>query len=622
MDPAQTGVDDSGQLPRIVGCSPSLSVWVPMRRLLPLLLALVALLAASLSSPLAASAEEDVLDKPRRGADAVRALGTNLAAVARAHEATTAGLRKRLEADLSLWVDVSGRLFYVDPAARDHTDHTETATSTTEPTTATPANVFTLHSRPSAQRTIHLDFDGHGGAYGGDIGNAWDSGYTGGDGVAEPYTLDSDYAFSDAERAEIYDIWRRVAEDFAPFDVNVTTATPALEKIDRVDGADAEYGTRVAITSTDTDCGCGGVAYVGVFDYYGSRGHSHYQPAFVYNHGAKAAAEAASHEAGHNLGLSHDGGASSPYYVGHGDWAPIMGVGYYEPITQWSRGEYSGATNSEDDFAVAGANGAPLRLDDHGTGAAATAVGAGQHAGTIHGRTDVDDLSFSLSAEGAVTVDATPAVVSPNLDIEAVLRREDGSTVDVSNPLSAGVDKDTASGLSATISATLAAGTYTLSIDGVGAHDPLTSGYSDYASLGSYVVALTGSTIAAPTSGSDTSGGDTTTDTAGEPTTAPAVPAGVSATLVGSAVTVAWTHDGVHVSSFDVQREKRQRNGSWVVAAVVAVTDPAARTLSDSPGAGTFRYAVRAVNAIGPSNWSPASDPVSVAKTTGTKSTK
>ena len=42
------------------------------------------------------------------------------------------------------------------------------------------------------------------------------------------------------------------------------------------------------------------------------------------------------------------------YYTGHGvapvDWGPIMGVGYYSDVTQWSKGEYSGANNTEDDL--------------------------------------------------------------------------------------------------------------------------------------------------------------------------------------------------------------------------------------------------------------------------------
>ena len=70
--------------------------------------------------------------------------------------------------------------------------------------------------------------------------------------------------------------------------------------------------------------------------------HAYYQPAFVFQNGVgggqKNIAEAGAHEAGHNVGLSHDGTATSGYYSGHGSWAPIMGVGYYRAITQWSRG--------------------------------------------------------------------------------------------------------------------------------------------------------------------------------------------------------------------------------------------------------------------------------------------
>ncbi len=49
-------------------------------------------------------------------------------------------------------------------------------------------------------------------------------------------------------------------------------------------------------------CGCGGFAYVGVFDDVGD----YYKPAFVFNTSEVGVAEAVSLEAGHNLGLSHD----------------------------------------------------------------------------------------------------------------------------------------------------------------------------------------------------------------------------------------------------------------------------------------------------------------------------
>ena len=102
--------------------------------------------------------------------------------------------------------------------------------------------------------------------------------------------------------------------------------------------------------------GAGGVAYVGTF------GNAYYAPAYVFpaqlgNGNPKYVAEAISHEVGHNLGLSHDGqidatGATVGYYEGQGSWAPIMGVGYYRPITHWSKGEYAGATQKQDDIAI------------------------------------------------------------------------------------------------------------------------------------------------------------------------------------------------------------------------------------------------------------------------------
>ena len=75
--------------------------------------------------------------------------------------------------------------------------------------------------------------------------------------------------------------------------------------------------------------------------------------------------EAASHEIGHNFGLSHDATATASYYSGAAPWAPIMGVAYSQPVSQFSKGEYSGASTTQDDLAVI-ATGAPLRADDHG----------------------------------------------------------------------------------------------------------------------------------------------------------------------------------------------------------------------------------------------------------------
>src|SRR4030095_9832930 len=88
--------------------------------------------------------------------------------------------------------------------------------------------------------------------------------------------------------------------------------------------------------------------------------------------------EAASHEAGHTLGLRHqssyDGNCvkTSEYNpgVGAGEiaWAPIMGVGYYRNLTLWNNGANPyGCTSYQDDLSIitASSNGFGYRTDDH-----------------------------------------------------------------------------------------------------------------------------------------------------------------------------------------------------------------------------------------------------------------
>ena len=88
-------------------------------------------------------------------------------------------------------------------------------------------------------------------------------------------------------------------------------------------------------------------------------------------------AQAASHEAGHTLGLHHDGTQTAPYYAGTSAWGPIMGSSRNRAVSQFSQGEYAGANNTQDDFAVIQANGLPLRADDHGSSTStATQLGA------------------------------------------------------------------------------------------------------------------------------------------------------------------------------------------------------------------------------------------------------
>jgi hypothetical protein len=117
-------------------------------------------------------------------------------------------------------------------------------------------HAFKLHSRPGSPNIIYLDFDGH---------DAWNTAWFP-KGVIHtpPYSLDEDPAFSEKELRYIVSIWRSVSEDYAPFDVDVTTEYPGSEDLlGNRDGSGR--GIRVAVGGSSYSWygqGAGGVAYM------------------------------------------------------------------------------------------------------------------------------------------------------------------------------------------------------------------------------------------------------------------------------------------------------------------------------------------------------------------------
>ncbi len=172
---------------------------------------------------------------------------------------------------------------------------------------------------------------------------------------------------------------------------------------------------------------------------------------------------------------------------GHGNWAPIMGVGYYKPITQWSRGEYANANNKEDDLSIISGY-LNYRGDDHGNNfASSTNINInsnnqinGQN-GVIERAGDLDFFKFNCGT-GNVTLDIN--TVGRYGDLDVLVRLYEARTGNQIGVFNGG-------GLNTRLEAYLEAGVYYLAVDGTGAGNPATDGYSDYASLGSFSISGT-----------------------------------------------------------------------------------------------------------------------------------
>lgn len=513
------------------------------------------------------------LPGPARGRRAVELLGDQLPAAAHANSMSAEKLRHLLVSDSSAMIDPDGRLLFADPVPPAPEQPTAAAAS------APLADTFALHSKPGSRRTIFLDFDGT------DVsGTEWNSELGVASGQHEGWDPAGDGpAFNDTERSRVQSIWARVAEDFAPFDVDVTTQDPGAAAITRSDSSDLVFGTRVLLTASQQalaaicDSSCGGVAYVGSFGIT-SYPHARLQPAWVFT-GAlgsdvKSLAEAASHEAGHTLALNHDGTATTGYYEGQAGWAPIMGVGYSRPLVQWSRGGYAGADNTEDDLAVIARSGAPLRADEAGS-AVSSAAGA-LPTGPAYITADADQDVYALgTCRGEVSVAAAPAAVSPNLDISLSLVDEAGTVRATADPLSAATARDRMTGLGATVQTTVPTGAYYVRVDGVGNGTALT-GYDGYGSVGAYTLAASGCGLAA---------------------VAPEAPRGAAAQpgADGRSATLAWQppadDGGSPVTGYAISRD------GAAVTTVAATTS--SFTLRDLRPGTAYSLTVAAVNAAG-----------------------
>ncbi|MDR0869218.1 MAG: fibronectin type III domain-containing protein, partial [Planctomycetaceae bacterium] len=432
------------------------------------------------------------------------------------------------------------------------------------PTSFDLNDTFKLHSKADSHLTIYIDFTGYTCK-----DSFWTSSNGGKDIVAPAWSLDADHSsFSDAELKQIYNIWQRVAEDYAPFDVDVTTEKPADDRLARTSTTDTDYGIHVVVDDNSTDWygNAGGVAGVGTFTATTDR------VAWVFSkqlqNSEKYMAEAISHEAGHTLGLNHDGTASTAYYQGANGWAPIMGTGYYQAVTQWSKGEYSNANNKEDDLAVINRRLA-YREDDHGdTFATAskvdTANGTFKSFGIIEKNTDVDIFQFTLDKAWTLDINIKSGMRDANLDILAKLCAADGTVIAVS---------DSPDTMDAVFKQNLGPGNYYITIEGTGKVVDGKVIYTDYGSLGTYTV--TGNL---------------------KENTPPTAPAGLKATSTDRTVSLSWAQQD-NVTGYTLQYRPAGSNAGWTTVAVAANASSA--KVSGLDAETTYEFQLTATNAFG-----------------------
>lgn len=333
-----------------------------------------------------------------------------------------------------------------------------------------------LNSLPGATATIFLDFDGHT-----VIGTFWNNG--------APINC----AASGMTDSQITEVFNRVAEDYRPFVINITTDSTVYL------AAPLNQRMRVIITPSNAWCpGVGGVSYLGSFTWGDDT------PAFVFcntlGNSPKMVGECCSHESGHTVGLAHQAkydigdclNPTQPYNngVGGGEigWAPIMGNSYYRNMSNWNNGPTPyGCTDLQDNLSIiATQNGFGFRADDYTeTLNASTYTVTSSNfnvGGIITSSSDKDAFRLVFANNSNFHLTAIPFnvganYIGANLDVKLELFSAAGTLIKTYDPaLTMGITVDTV----------LLAGTYFIKVSGTG-----NINIGQYGSLGSYTISGT-----------------------------------------------------------------------------------------------------------------------------------
>jgi hypothetical protein len=392
------------------------------------------------------------------------------------------------------------------------------------------APVPALDSLPGARTTIFLDFDGHNQ----DVWTRTDQD------PDQIYRNIQAQAFN-ISQAEIRRIWNAVAEDFAPFNVNVSTVEPPMTnnvlrvvisggvtaQLETPDNNDSDTLPQLVTFSgknfilDPTKTGLMQTIFTG---YASENSFFNGQPNVVYVFGqmlqsrlgksgeghtlnlAAIVANTVSHEAGHSFGLVHHtgldaNGKPSVYDVGTNKMTPIMGEGLVGDRTLWSTYKLDSSDATSFDSMAFLTNRLGPRQDDHPNSAWSAKplsfspngflTYSARTYGVIENTADQDWFEFSTSG-GDVSINLRTvefANLDAKLELYKVISTPGGpmaARVATVDPLTTSL-MGPFSGLGASYNANLAPGDYMIKV----------SSHGSYGDVGNYTLTVTDSLSAA-----------------------------------------------------------------------------------------------------------------------------
>lgn len=397
-----------------------------------------------------------------------------------------------------------------------------------------PAGLPELSSNPGAAYTLYLDFSGF--AFTGTWGPATPISTPG---RIMPY-LGVTTTFSASQQLAIQRIYSKVADKYSAFNINVTTIDPALSagKANTDPERQAYYDSQARVMHTaigdspDWALAAGGVSYIDVASSSfptttnGGAGdgiHTNFVFTDGVGTGYQNIGEAAAHENGHALNLDHqsdyNAGVKSNEYSsngGSGLFAPVMGNSYSAQRGLWRIGLNS-SNVVQNDVAVLLSNSGMTTFRDDGIGhsaAAATSlpqvgstVDFGSAAGVIRpnpvgtaapaaiGEANYTSDYWKFTSTGAaiaLTLNCGQQLITPGAQDPRGMFLGKLEIVDAAGSVYYSAAASTST-LIATITASLAAGTYYARVASAGGQTGTVNGYSsEYFDMGGYFLTGTG----------------------------------------------------------------------------------------------------------------------------------